>query len=63
MKRPILNQEQRQLIIHDTLGGAKLNFWLKLQIFKRDCNFIEWFFAKRVLNKVLKKSIKFKGHE
>ena len=60
MKKPLLNQEERQLIIQNTYEGAKLNVWLKLQMLKRDCNFLEWWLVKRMLNKSLKQSIKFK---
>ena len=61
MEKPILNQEEREYIISNTYYGAKLNFWLKLQILKRDTNIFEWKIYKWLLNRKIKKSIKFKG--
>jgi len=61
MKKPILNQEERLEIIHDSYRGAHLRLYLELKRTKRALNIFEWWVFKRAFKTLLKASIKFKG--
>lgn len=61
MIRPYFNVIDRNSMINNSFIGANLKLRLEILKLQRDCNFIEWFYYKRLLNKLLRESIKFKG--